>query len=116
MEKSLADQAQMQEKQEKRWDHLVRALHVEEIPFREAEYTAWAPGHRSAWEEWEASRVKKETEDHEHRQATFERFQKLRPDATAFLKKVRESKESRLLKRKTGRKASRKFDVSRRER
>lgn len=50
--------------QEKKWDYYVRAIHVVEIPLREAEYKERAAKDRQLWEEHEAERVQRDEEDH----------------------------------------------------
>ncbi|KAH7710345.1 eukaryotic translation initiation factor 3 subunit 10 [Aphelenchoides avenae] len=93
-ERMDAERRQQMEKlqqQEKKFDHQVRAFHLEEIHERKKrsdEYLANAP---TRHEEYEKRRVAKAIEEHEKAIVTFERLQKCRGDAEQFLENVIES-------------------------
>ncbi|VDK46888.1 unnamed protein product [Anisakis simplex] len=89
-EQRREQQARLQQ-QEKKFDHLVRAFHLEEMKARKAitdEYRRTAP---QLHEEYEKKRIENAIFEHERAVATYERMQLVRPDANAFLDRVKEA-------------------------
>lgn len=64
LEQEKRDQIAKLKEREKKWDFLVRAMHVEEILLREEEYKVWAVEDLKTWEEYETNRIEKATEEH----------------------------------------------------
>ncbi len=57
MEKERKDQQTKLGTQEKKWDFLLRALHREEIPNRQEEYSLWKVRDLDDWETFQTERV-----------------------------------------------------------
>ncbi|EFO16467.2 eukaryotic translation initiation factor 3 subunit 10 [Loa loa] len=92
-EQRREQQARLQQ-QEKKFDHLIRAYHLQEMIARKAisdNFAVKAPQNHDAYEK---RRIENATKDHENAIAVYERMQKVRkdPDAAAFLKSVKEAR------------------------
>ncbi|VDM97595.1 unnamed protein product [Thelazia callipaeda] len=91
-EQRREQQARLQQ-QEKKFDHLVRAYHLQEIIARKAisdNFAIKAPENHEAYEKY---RIETAIKEHENAVAVYERMQKVRmdPDAAAFLESVKKA-------------------------
>uniref|UniRef100_A0A915Q053 Eukaryotic translation initiation factor 3 subunit A n=1 Tax=Setaria digitata TaxID=48799 RepID=A0A915Q053_9BILA len=92
-EQRREQQARLQQ-QEKKFDHLIRAYHLQEMVARKAisdSFAVKAPQNHDAYEK---RRVESATKEHENAIAVYERMQKVRrdPDAAAFLESVKKAR------------------------
>uniref|UniRef100_A0A0R3S108 Eukaryotic translation initiation factor 3 subunit A n=1 Tax=Elaeophora elaphi TaxID=1147741 RepID=A0A0R3S108_9BILA len=92
-EQRREQQARLQQ-QEKKFDHLVRAYHLQEMIARKAisdNFAVKAPQNHDCYEK---RRVESATKEHENAIAVYERMQKVRkdPDAAAFLESVKKAR------------------------
>ncbi|VDM49542.1 unnamed protein product [Toxocara canis] len=97
-EQRREQQARLQQ-QEKKFDHMVRAYHLEEMKARQViaeEYTRMAPIRHA---EYEKRRIETAIAEHEHAIATYERMQKVRADAIAFLEEVKQAHQDDFAKK-----------------
>jgi len=65
LEKEKREHLVKLKQQEKKWDYLVRALHIEEVELRQAEYEKWAVDDKESWEKFERERIEKAHHEHE---------------------------------------------------
>ncbi|KRZ21452.1 Eukaryotic translation initiation factor 3 subunit A, partial [Trichinella pseudospiralis] len=117
---------------EKKWDHFVRALHMEEIPLREEEYNEFCKMSVIWWERNERERIFKAVEEQKRFLETRSRLSRMFEDAAIFMEtvkarhhaaylenmksweeKVKHVKELRLNQRKEIRKQCRRTDYLR---
>ncbi|KRX40110.1 Eukaryotic translation initiation factor 3 subunit A, partial [Trichinella murrelli] len=74
---------------EKKWDHFVRALHMEEIPLREQEYSEFCKMSAIWWEKNEKDRIFKAVEEQKKFLETRNRLSRMFDDAAIFMEAVR---------------------------
>merc|ERR1711973_787242 len=74
--------------QEKRIDHLVRAMRIDEIPLLEKHIAEKRIQDQKDWEREESERVKNAQEDHASALTTKNRFVRMEADKEAFLDKL----------------------------
>uniref|UniRef100_A0A914XEM4 Eukaryotic translation initiation factor 3 subunit A n=1 Tax=Plectus sambesii TaxID=2011161 RepID=A0A914XEM4_9BILA len=93
------DQAAKMKAQEKKWDHMVRAMHLEEMKQRKLETDNQLAIAAENWEVYEKERVAKAKEDHEVAVAMYARMQRVRADAVQFLQEVKEAHKEEFSKK-----------------
>lgn len=92
-EQRREQQARLQQ-QEKKFDHLIRAYHLQEMVARKAISDNFAVKAPQNHDSYEKRRVENAIKDHENAVAVYERMQKVRkdPDAAAFLESVKKAR------------------------
>uniref|UniRef100_A0A915D3Y5 PCI domain-containing protein n=1 Tax=Ditylenchus dipsaci TaxID=166011 RepID=A0A915D3Y5_9BILA len=82
------DQQTKLQQQEKKFDHNIRAFHLEEMAVRKQVSDARRQVAPELHEAYEEHRIAKAVQDYEKSFVTFERLQKVKSDAVAFLQDV----------------------------
>ncbi|KAM3724649.1 Eukaryotic translation initiation factor 3 subunit [Dirofilaria immitis] len=92
-EQRREQQARLQQ-QEKKFDHLIRAYHLQEMIARRTISNNFAVRAPQNHDSYEKRRVENATKEHENAIAVYERMQKVRkdPDAAAFLESVKKAR------------------------
>ncbi|MFH4979304.1 hypothetical protein AB6A40_006013 [Gnathostoma spinigerum] len=91
-EQRREQQARLQQ-QEKKFDHMVRAYHLEEMIARKELSEQYAKEAPIRHENYERLRIQKAVEDHERAVRTYERMQRVKSDALRFLEDIKKSHE-----------------------
>uniref|UniRef100_A0A914ZX12 Eukaryotic translation initiation factor 3 subunit A n=2 Tax=Ascarididae TaxID=6250 RepID=A0A914ZX12_PARUN len=89
MDEQRREQQARLQMQEKKFDHMVRAYHLEEMKARQAiaeQYARMAPIRHA---EYEKRRIETAVGEHARAIATYERMQRVRADAMVFLEEVK---------------------------
>ncbi|VDP37894.1 unnamed protein product [Soboliphyme baturini] len=99
MEQEKREQLAKFKQLEKKWDHFIRAVHLEEIPLRQKEYEDSIESVRQFWEEHEVERIEKAKEERKMLLENHNRLKRIDQDAKQFLAMVREAKSAEMQKR-----------------
>ncbi|KAK0414868.1 hypothetical protein QR680_011649 [Steinernema hermaphroditum] len=93
------EQQSKQQVQEKKFDHMVRAYHLEEMKIRKAQSDERAATLPTIFDAYEERRIRTQVEDHEQAVDNYNRLKIVRDDALAFIETIKQENAEKFAQR-----------------